>query len=95
MIVAGGVVVPKSIPLEGKRLVLKAKTVTNAGQKVKVSAKCTSRNRGDLTYCRLIRTSGGSTVLKTYGYHLKIRLVWKAPAANGYAAYKKVKYYTN
>ena len=88
--VNGCVVVPKSIPRTGTKVVLKANCVTNAGRKVKVTASCQPLLRGDLAYCSLLRNAKGKTWLRTRGYHLKITLVWSAPATATYAAYRQV-----
>ncbi|MEI8083402.1 MAG: IPT/TIG domain-containing protein, partial [Actinomycetes bacterium] len=89
----GCVVVPKSVPRTGTKVVLKANCRTNAGRKVKVTARCQPLLRGDLAYCSLLRNAKGKTWLRTRGYHLKITLVWSAPATTTYAAYRQVKTY--
>jgi DNA-binding beta-propeller fold protein YncE len=89
----GCAVVPKSIPRTGTKVVLKANCVTNAGRKVKVTARCQPLLRGDLAYCSLLHNAKGKTWLRTRGYHLKITLVWSAPATATYAAYRQVKTY--
>lgn len=93
VVVSGGVVVPRAIPVRGRVTLLKAHTVTNAGQRVRVKVTCKERLRGDMTLCRIIRKKNGAVFLKTYGYRLKVRVSWYAPAETGYAAYSKIRKY--
>ncbi|MEI8081999.1 MAG: hypothetical protein WCI74_09165 [Actinomycetes bacterium] len=84
---------PNGIPLRGTTRLLSGNCVTNAGQRVSVKVSCQIRLRGDLRVCALGKTRNGSTVLRTYGRHAKIRITWSAPEAGNYSAYRYVSNY--
>ncbi|MEI6622537.1 MAG: IPT/TIG domain-containing protein [Actinomycetes bacterium] len=66
---------------------------TNAGQPVGVAVRGSQLYRGDLRYLRVIRKANGAVWLRTYGYHLEVRVVWSAPAVGGFDQYRKVRTY--
>lgn len=84
---------PKKIAKSGKTRLTKAGCTTNAKQKVKVTASCKVRTRGDVGYCRLVRKANGKVSLVTYGRSLTITVAWSAPQTATYSGYKKVKKY--
>lgn len=87
---------PRAIPAAGTVRLMKARCRTDAGQlvNVKVSAKQRSaQTRGDLQYYRVIRKPNGKTLLRTFGYPLRIKVTWSASKTSGFKAYKKVQRY--
>ncbi len=94
---AGCVSPPRKIKMTG-RTVLQWKTcVTDAGIKVRVQVSCSAgrlvSGRGDITYCRVQRTSRGRIVLVTSGRSLRIRVTYSAKATGDRSEYLLVKTY--
>lgn len=101
---------PKSIPRRGRKQLMKPGCKTNAGKTigVRVSAALRGDARYYRLYCKVSNTkeraisknsSGaycktGALYIRTYGYKLRLRITWAAPATGTYKAYKKVKTYT-
>ncbi len=50
-------------------------------------------SRGDVTLFKVIRKKNGAVKIRTYGYRLKLRITWSAPAIGTYAAYKQTRTY--
>lgn len=84
---------PKKVARNGTTVLTKAGCTTNAKQKVSVTASCKLRARGDVGYCRLVRSTNGSVSIKTYGYAMAVKIRWSAPATSTYKAYQQVKTY--
>ncbi len=84
---------PKGVPRKGEARLEKPRCLTNAGKRVRVAASCKLRTRGDLSFCRVFTKRDGSIWLRTYGYHLKVRITWSAPGTRVYAPYKLVRNY--
>lgn len=100
---------PASLPKRGSRQLLKAGCVTNADQRVGVTA--TTRLRGDQQYYKLYCKVGskakkpkltadgtaycskGTLRIRTYGTKLRISLTWSSPAVSGYQALEVKKTY--
>ncbi|MEI8083973.1 MAG: hypothetical protein WCI74_19215, partial [Actinomycetes bacterium] len=79
------VTAPILIPRWGIRRLEAPRCATNAGQPVQVAV--TGRLRGDLRYWKVIRKANGAVFIKTFGYRLKLRITWSAPAVGNFAAY--------
>ncbi|MEI6624299.1 MAG: hypothetical protein WCP28_20605, partial [Actinomycetes bacterium] len=79
------VTAPVQIPRRGIRRLEAPRCATNAGQSVQVAV--TGRLRGDQRYWKVIRKANGAVFIKTYGYRLKLRVTWSAPAVGNFAAY--------
>ncbi len=100
----------KSIPAKGRKQLMKPSCKTNAGKTIGVRVNATLRGDVLYyrLYCKVSNTkeravsknsSGaycktGALYIKTYGYKLRLRITWAAPATGTYKAYKKVKTYT-
>lgn len=88
---------PTGIPNRGTVRLLKANCTTNAGQPVTVRVsnmiKRSPSARGNVTYYRVIRKANGKTLLKTFGYPVKLKIVWSSAGTDGYRAFKKVRNY--
>ena len=84
---------PNGIKLYGVTTLTRAGCHTTAGQAVKVKVRGGLRNRGDIRAYKVIRKNNGKVVIKTYGYRLKLKVVWEAKATGDYIKYKKVKTY--
>lgn len=84
------VLVPRSIPAEGKKKIMKRGCKTNADERVRV--RVTGHLRGDLRLFEVRRNKRG-TFLITNGFPLRLRIVWSAPGIGDYAAYSKVERY--
>ena len=85
---------PASVPLVGKVRLLKPGCETTAGQPVKVKVKGRAlATRGDVQYYKVIRKPNGRTLLKTFGYPVKLTVTWSAKPTASTAAYKKVRTY--
>ena len=81
------------IPRDGLRRILKPGCVTNAGEPTKVRVRGGLRNRGDVTFYKVIRKTNGKVKIRTFGYKLKLKVIWKAKATGEYAKYKKTRAY--
>ncbi|MEI6623224.1 MAG: IPT/TIG domain-containing protein, partial [Actinomycetes bacterium] len=86
----GCVIVPHSIPLRGRTRLEMPRCRTNAGQNVTTAVRM---KRGDIIEYQVVRQRNGAVFIKTYGYHLKLRITWYAPAAVGYSAYSLTRTY--
>lgn len=82
---AGCIKQPDTLPLAGTRILLKPHCVTNAGAPVKVSVRAALASRGDLVTYRLIRSKNGKVKIRTYGYPLRAKIRWTAPATDIYS----------
>lgn len=95
--VGGCAKAPAAIPNRGTVRLLKANCTTNAGQPVTVQVSSLNKRslsaRGDVTYYRVIRKPNGKTLLKTFGYPVKLKIVWSSAGTDGFQAYKKVRNY--
>ena len=80
------------MPLAGTVRLLKPGCETTAGQPVKVKVKARAA-RGDVQYYKVIRKPNGRTLLKTFGYPIKLTVTWSAKPTATAAAYKKVRTY--
>ena len=83
---------PANVPLAGTVRLLKPGCETTAGQAVKVKVKARAA-RGDVQYHKVIRKPNGRTLLKTFGYPIKLTVTWSAKPTATAAAYKKVRTY--
>lgn len=84
---------PRGVPRNGEVRLEKPRCVTNAGQRVRVTARCPLRTRGDLALCRVFAKKDGSIWLRTSGYRLNVQITWSAPATKVYLPYKLVRHY--
>lgn len=87
------VVVPKRLPRKGTRVLMKPNCKTNAKQRVKVKVTAKLRNRGEVTLFRVYKVKSGKnkgqTRIRTYGFKLKAKIAWSAPATTAFKPYKK------
>lgn len=88
---AGSVKVPAKLARRGAKKIASASPVTNAGQPVRIRVTCKA-TRGDLRVCSKIKKNQG-TFVRTYGTAARVRIVWSAPAVEGFTAYRQVKTY--
>ena len=89
----GCVTPPRSVPVAGVARLTKPDCLTNAGLRVRVSAACESRQRGDIVQCRLLRDRRGAWSLRTFGQRLWVSITWSAPAGGNYSAYRQTRQY--
>ena len=71
---------------------MKNPCVTNAGQKVQLTAMRPLAKRGDIVYFRVVRKAKG-TYIKTYGRSVNIRVKWKAAKVAGWKPFSTTKLY--
>lgn len=88
---AGSVTVPAKLARRGAKKIASASPVTNAGQPVQIRVTCKA-TRGDLRVCSKIKKKKG-TFVRTYGTAARVRIVWSAPAVEGFTAYRQAKAY--
>ncbi len=81
------------IKRNGRTRLTKRNPQTTGGSAVTTGVQCRSRSRGDLRYCSIIRRKNGAVFIRTYGYRLNVRVVWKAPATATESAYKVTRTY--
>lgn len=87
---------PKRIKRAGVTRLLPANCVTNAGPPIIAVPVCVPRDvasRGELNYCVPIRKRNGAVSIRTFGYHLRVTVLWRAKAVDGYAPYRKLRTY--
>ncbi len=82
-----------AIPRAGLKRLTKPHCRTNAGQRVTTKVTGQLASRGDVTLFKVIRKKNGAVKIRTYGYRLKLRITWSAPAIGTYAAYKQTRTY--
>lgn len=75
------------VPRRGTRWLMKPNCVTNAGQKIKVTASARAP-RGDAKFFSIYRKRNGTTMIRTYGTKLRLTITWSAAATGNYTAYK-------
>ncbi len=83
----------KAIPRAGLKRLTRPHCRTNAGQKVTTKVIGQLAPRGEVTLFKVIRKKNGAVFIRTYGYRLKLRITWSAPATGTYAAYKQTRTY--
>ena len=87
----GCVVSSGAMPVWGTKVVTKAHCVTNAKQPVATQVRCVGLYRGELRYCSVIRDRNGTVKVRTFGYPVRVTVVWSAPAVAGYLPYRQTK----
>ena len=88
--------VPKKVKRTGKTVLLKKAVVTNAGQKATAKVTWSTKKKAGGSNLKLAAsktTKAGKVILRTTGTakRLYVRLSLKAPAVEGYRAYKYTK----
>ena len=91
--------VPKKVKRNGKTVLLKKAAVTNAGQEATAKVTWSTKKKAGGSNLRLAAaktTKAGKVILRTTGKakRLYVRLSLKAPAVEGYRAYKYTKKWT-
>ena len=91
--------VPKKVKAKGKTVLLKKAVVTNAGQEATAKVAWSTKKKAGGSNLRLAAaktTKSGKVILRTTGKakRLYVRLSLKAPAVEGYRAYKYTKKWT-
>lgn len=81
------------IKRNGRTRLTKRNPQTTGGSAIRTRVQCRSRSRGDLRYCSIIRRKNGAVFIRTYGYRLSVRVVWKAPATATESAYQVTRTY--
>jgi len=81
------------IKRNGRTRLTKRNPQTTGGSAITTGVQCRSRSRGDLRYCSIIRRKNGAVFIRTYGYRLNVRVVWKAPATATESAFKVTRTY--
>ena len=93
---------PSEIAPTGTTVIVQRPIRTNAGQTVKVSVKCQTYSvgralatpRGDYVLCTVRKyAKRGKITVTMYGNPAKVVVNLRAPATDGYTAYKKKKTY--
>lgn len=88
---------PTKIKYSGTTQLLKKKSYTSAGKRVKVtlskSSKAGYNNRGDMVLYTKITTKKSKVSVRTYGNKFYLRVTYSAPATSTAAAYKQTKVY--
>lgn len=78
---------PARLPTSGTKKLISKTCVTNAGQKITVTATAKIRKRGDIRLYKIYKKRG-ATYIRTYGHSINLRLTYKAPATSTFSAYK-------
>ena len=91
--------VPKKVKRNGKTVLLKKAVVTNAGQQATAKVTWSTKKKTGGSNLRLAAaktTTSGKVILRTTGKakSLYVKLSLKAPAVEGYRAYKYTKKWT-
>ena len=91
--------VPKKVERTGKTVLLKKAVVTNASQKATAKVTWSTKKKAGGSNLRLAAaktTKSGKVILRTTGKakRLYVKLSLKAPAVEGYRAYKYTKKWT-
>ena len=91
--------VPKKVKRNGKTVLLKKAVVTNAGQEATAKVTWSTKKKAGGSNLRLAAaktTKSGKVILRTTGKakRLYVKLSLKAPAVEGYRAYKYAKKWT-
>lgn len=91
------IVLPPTLKPDGITLIVNGVHVTTAGERVRVKVDCGPLGRlgvrGDFRYCRVIKRSNGRVYVQTFGTPTRVKVTLWAPAADGYAKYKRIKIY--
>lgn len=88
--------IPKKLPKRGERQILLPKTLTTAGNKVKIKVTGKQFRNGKRLFRVFTVKSGkdkGKTILRTYGRSVKITLTWSAAATAEFAPFHQSRTY--
>jgi hypothetical protein len=90
---------PKRIKLSGLTVLTPANARTNAGQRVRTIVRggpVKPTAAGEVRYFTVVRGPNGKTSVRTFGYpNLRLKVVQKAPAVEGYTAFQRQATYLN